>query len=725
MEFDQSYIEKTYLFARARTNSVADAQDLAQDILTEVLNALQKGAQPKHFSAWFWTIARRRYARFVEQERLYRLSGQIFPSQQDCSDIALLQERLAKDDALKIIYRELSLLTKIYREIVILHYIEGKTVTQIATELKIPAGTVKRRLHDARLIIRRGVKKMNRLTGKRSFRPDKLMLSASGSPGKAWPYLRRQLPKNILSIAAQRPATVDELCAEIGLARPYMEEEVELLEEITLLRKVSKSAYQTDFIILNRSIVAEIETNVASKSKDLAAKVYEALDNAKSELLNTGFFGNNLEWKFLSWIFILKLADQLIDTVKSDAQKTVETKDRPLYEKPWYFSGIRELGQSYENSIPFYGCNGVFHNLRDQDIVTHAVSYSIEDFIPPRLNEFDTDAIDIALKIAFHKLLVSQLTEDQKEILAELITKNIVVNNDGNFLLNIPVFGAGHNSRITTIIRKIIHPFVEQTSILWSELYAKLELQIDRHLHNQIHNYLSGIFGNNLRHYFVEYGLENNLLSTPVSSQLPLEGLWITYGDSFIEKKLFSVLDKCTEQLKVYELPISNLAQLSNHLKASMEIVTKTPVAPSEALQKNRFRLGGRIYKLKDVQTIYNLSSGSIDIWIAEFSNLDQALTNLNIKNHIYTGRSITKTPDQIIWVAWCMVNEGVNSCFALSNLDRFLISINVNTNIPSEVFQNNDWDRIVGHPEVKSKLRTSTELLEKLVQELTGSKKS
>lgn len=50
-----------------------DAQDLAQDILTEVLNALQKGAQPKHFSAWFWTIARRRYARFVEQERLYRL----------------------------------------------------------------------------------------------------------------------------------------------------------------------------------------------------------------------------------------------------------------------------------------------------------------------------------------------------------------------------------------------------------------------------------------------------------------------------------------------------------------------------------------------------------------------------------------------------------------------------------------------------------------------------
>lgn len=720
MEFDQSYIEKTYAFTRARVNSVSDAQDLAQDILTEVLTSLKKGTQPEHFSAWFWTIARRRYARFIEQERLHRLSGTVPPSQPNSDDIGLLHERLASDDDLRIIYRELSLLTKIYREIVIQHYLEGKTVTQIADDLKIPIGTVKRRLHDARLIIQRGVKNVKRLTGKRSFKPDKLILSASGEPENVWPYLRRQLPKNIVSIAAQRPVTVDELCAEIGLARPYMEEEVELLEEITLLRKTSKSAYQTDFIILDQSIVAEIETQVAVIGKNLAAEAYDALDNIKDELLNTGFYGNNLKWNFLSWIFILQLADQLIANIKSYTRKSLEAKNIPNYEKPWYFSGIRDTDHKNNSKIPFYGCNGNFLNLRNQDIMTQTISYSVGNWIAPRHYEMDADAIDIALKIAFQKLEVAQLTDDQKEVIAELIAKGIVSNNSGEFSLNFPIFGAAQKDKIKSIIGNTTQPFVQKASDHWLELYAKLESHVDKHLYNQISNYLSGIFSNGLRHYFVEYGRNNDLLSVPNSSQLPLEGLWIIYGDSFIEKKLFSVFDNCTEKLKTNALNAKNSDEVVNHFKVNIEKATNIKAALNE-IDDNNFRLGGRIYSLENAQTVFNFRSGDVDTWIGEFSELDHALNSLNIKKHIYTGRSLTKDPEKIIWTVWCMANEGTNSCFALFNIDQFLISLNVNTNITSDIFQTHDWDRIVNHPEVKPNLRTTLEMLDQLVTGLTN----
>ena len=41
-------------------------------------------------------------------------------------------------------------LTKLYREVIVMHYIGGLSVAEIAERLDVPEGTVKRRLHDGR-----------------------------------------------------------------------------------------------------------------------------------------------------------------------------------------------------------------------------------------------------------------------------------------------------------------------------------------------------------------------------------------------------------------------------------------------------------------------------------------------------------------------------------------------------------------------------------------------
>ena len=59
----------------------------------------------------------------------------------------------SKDDA-KAVHEALSRLPEQYRILTVLRYFDDLTVPEIAAELSIPEGTVKRRLHEARALLR-------------------------------------------------------------------------------------------------------------------------------------------------------------------------------------------------------------------------------------------------------------------------------------------------------------------------------------------------------------------------------------------------------------------------------------------------------------------------------------------------------------------------------------------------------------------------------------------
>jgi len=51
---DEDLIEKVYLYSYKKLNNKADAEDLAQDILLEVLIELHKEKEIHSFYSWFW-----------------------------------------------------------------------------------------------------------------------------------------------------------------------------------------------------------------------------------------------------------------------------------------------------------------------------------------------------------------------------------------------------------------------------------------------------------------------------------------------------------------------------------------------------------------------------------------------------------------------------------------------------------------------------------------------
>ncbi len=85
-------------------------------------------------------------------------------------------------EELNFLRREISLLSKNFREIINLYYFEEKSCKEIARQLNISEGTVKWRLHEARIKIKRGMESMSNY-GKKSFKPDKLNIGISGQAG--------------------------------------------------------------------------------------------------------------------------------------------------------------------------------------------------------------------------------------------------------------------------------------------------------------------------------------------------------------------------------------------------------------------------------------------------------------------------------------------------------------------------------------------------------------
>ena len=258
--FANEYLGKIFYFCLKKTGNDSDAEELSSDICFEVISSLKNGAAPENFGAWVWTIARRRWAKFAAR-KYYREPEQVDIRDYDdmlASDNDVERDVILSED-LALIRRELAFVRSEYRNILVSHYVDEMSVSEIARVQNIPVGTVKTRLQKSRKILKEGMN-MARTFGVRSYKPEQVAFVTSGnqSSGLPWKVIQRKIPINILLEASNNPSTVEELAMELGIAVPYMEEEVGILENSELLKKVGGDKYLTSFFISPRECTNEI-----------------------------------------------------------------------------------------------------------------------------------------------------------------------------------------------------------------------------------------------------------------------------------------------------------------------------------------------------------------------------------------------------------------------------------------------------------------------------------
>ncbi|MDE7279227.1 MAG: sigma-70 family RNA polymerase sigma factor, partial [Oscillospiraceae bacterium] len=154
-------IENTYLFCMKRVSDTEAAKDLAQDILYEGIRGLSSGREFVSFYSWYWKMARNKYADYIRSRRSPDLP--IESAGGVAANIAPPIERLIAAEDTSALNYSLSRLASAYREILIRFYLREQSVQSIADGLKIPVGTVKRRLFDARKKLKEGFDGINNL----------------------------------------------------------------------------------------------------------------------------------------------------------------------------------------------------------------------------------------------------------------------------------------------------------------------------------------------------------------------------------------------------------------------------------------------------------------------------------------------------------------------------------------------------------------------------------
>lgn len=122
--------------------------------------------------------------------------------------------------------------------------------------------------------------------GTRSFQPETMYFNSSGCQPTGLPYsaVKRKLPVNILCEANNNASTIEELSMELGIAMPYMEEEVGLLVDAELLRKLDNGRYITNFFISPK----ECQNEINELACLFAERNYKVIWDIAGKLLEKG-----------------------------------------------------------------------------------------------------------------------------------------------------------------------------------------------------------------------------------------------------------------------------------------------------------------------------------------------------------------------------------------------------------------------------------------------------
>lgn len=124
----------------ARTSNQHEAEDLAQDIVLEIMKSSRNIREERAFYGFMWSVAGNVYKQWCKKrlrkneceltEDLHDENSDIYKSLDEKSDIFLLR-------------RELAFLSEKYRKATILYYLENKSCAQISEILSVSESMVK------------------------------------------------------------------------------------------------------------------------------------------------------------------------------------------------------------------------------------------------------------------------------------------------------------------------------------------------------------------------------------------------------------------------------------------------------------------------------------------------------------------------------------------------------------------------------------------------------
>ena len=454
--YGQEYMGKIFYYCLRKTGDSHEAEDLASDITLQVLTALHEGVDILNFPAWVWQIARNRYALWAKtRHRRGEQDSFIDPDDPETENILTaggyntspsVAEEYAHNEEMAFLRRELAFLGRDYREIVVAYYIEDRSVGDIARALGQPEGTVKSRLFRSRNLLKEGMK-MAREFGPKSYKPEEVRFASSGGQASGLPHsaVQRMLPKNILLEASNNPSTAEELSVAVGVAMPYMEEEISALVDAGLLKAVG-NRYVTNFFIESYDLQVAIRNELLLMTCGWAEQYDELLEQIIPIYRAGCFVPGGMSDGELKRHLALELLDQLVRGCNGHTHEFPVKHKHP--DDSWGFIGYEGKGIEEEW---FLGQTG--SRMGDG---TEFWSYQIGKWdMWNRAATWNSPAIKLIGELIAEDRSVNTLTPTEQEIFDRRNPYTFSIDENGKVIPNILTFRRGEKTAIRAKIAEL------------------------------------------------------------------------------------------------------------------------------------------------------------------------------------------------------------------------------------------------------------------------------
>jgi len=468
MEFTDKLVERYTRrilgYAYTKTRDAYKAEDLSQEILLQLVGALQRHDNIDDLDGYVYSICQFTWAKSLRKAKQQSLTIGLDAAWDIAADTNVEKDVETKllSDRLR---HEIAYLAEAHRRITVMYYYDGLTGREIALKLGLPPGTIRWHLG----VIRKKLQGGMEMTESPIYAPQRMNVGIHGNGNDdgtmGGTYLGDDLLADNIALACYgTPLTVEEIARKLTVAAPYIENNLKRLTRMDYVRVVDKNRYQTTFFISSpRNSLFAVKyalDNIAPYAK----RIWDVFEQRFSRILGIGFIGADLDKNFVRWALLPYVVNSLIwglpysqikrpkradgsehfciaDIVDDDYRATQSefAPDVVQFEKDIFSNGIKSFGYNtqlrgwqVENRFTKKDAGLHWRNFDDPDLA------KIEHIANIQLGSTDTSGLD--------KLTIAKYIED-----------GYVEMRDNKPRLLIPYFNAIQSTELFEIFAEIRH----------------------------------------------------------------------------------------------------------------------------------------------------------------------------------------------------------------------------------------------------------------------------
>lgn len=298
------YSELICHWAQSRCFDSAEAEDLAQEILLQCWLHRERLAGAANPDGYLMGICRNTFRYWVRRKKREPQTVHFGPDAEVFEGLAFEQPDEADEAGEYLrLRRTITNLASQYRELIIGHYYEQKSIKRLSEEAGVPEGTVKWRLMAARQNI---MKEWNTMEPDIKLNPAHLQITLSGMPPQCSPVPQMTTAvRSAILLALQNPMSVKELSAVLAIPTMYIEQELAGLLELDTVVRLNGDRCGTDFIIQSADYQQHVLKLAKEYAPPLCRRLLEKMDSAKERLLGIGFERNGTPWEELRYSMLI------------------------------------------------------------------------------------------------------------------------------------------------------------------------------------------------------------------------------------------------------------------------------------------------------------------------------------------------------------------------------------------------------------------------------------